>query len=222
MSANRSRHWMHRLAHDLRGPLSPMQVAIYLLRDESLAQGERNELFAVLERQIARLDGMIHEISDLGRAEQGRMLTRLEPLDLQLLIEHLSSQLEANPPEITYAPDAGAIELEGDAVRLGQLLKSLLGLRTSRTQQAPVRAHVDWAAPDRMRMHCTITSPGAQADFAEALLAGPHPEPPDEGLGLGLMIASAIAEAHGGRLDAGDGTDESIEFVLELPARPAS
>lgn len=221
MTLPRAKNWMHRLAHDLRGPLSPMQVSIYLLRDQSLEEGERNELFAVIERQISRLGSMIDELGDLGHAEQDRLVTRRESLDLDLLLEDLSSQLRAKPPEISFAPDACAVELEGDVVRLGQLFKCLLGLRLTRHQDTPVRAHLSWSAPGRLQMRCTIACRDASSDLGEALLTMPHPEPPDEGLGLGLLIASAIAEAHGGSLRAEAGTSDAIELLLELPARPA-
>src|SRR5690606_32218641 len=51
-----------------------------------------------------------------------------------------------------------------------------------------------------------------------ALLNSPHPDPPDDALGLGLMIAVAIAEAHGGSLQGRAGAGDTVELVLELPA----
>ena len=57
---------------------------------------------------------------------------------------------------------------------------------------------------------------------AERLLDDPHPEPGDDGLGLQLMIARAIAAAHGGHLTARSRGGDVIELDLQLPARPAS
>ncbi|MGI8560410.1 MAG: sensor histidine kinase [Luteimonas sp.] len=221
MTTPRAASWMDRLAHDLRGPLSPMQTAVYLLRDELVVGSERAELLAVMERQLRRLGGMIDEVSDLGRAEKGRLVARREPLDLELLIADITARLHARPPEITFAPDVQTVELNGDVLRLGQLFRVLLGLQLTRGVPAAVQAHIAWAAPGRLRMVCVVPCHDATDALAHALLAMPQTDPPDEGLGLGVMIACAIAEAHGGHLEAQAG-NHAVELVLELPARPSA
>lgn len=215
-----ARTWMGRLAHDLRGPLSPMQTAIFLLRDGQVGEVERNELLAVMERQVRRLGGMIDEVGDLGRAEEGRLLGRREPIDLELLLGDIVTRLQAQAPVISFAPDARAATVDGDVLRLAQLLQSLLGLQFSRPQPSPVHAHVDWAAPGLWRMRCTVSCQDPSDALVEALLTTPHPDPPDDGLGLAIVIARAIAEAHGGRLHGHARAPDAIALVLELPARP--
>lgn len=222
MSTPRAASWMDRLAHDLRGPLSPMQTVVCLLRDAQVGEAERGELLAVMERQLRRLGGMIDEVSDLGRAEKGCLLARREPLDLELLIGDTVTRLQAQPPDIAFAPDAQAVELDGDVVRLGQLFRILLGLQLSRSHPAPVRAEIGWGAAGRLRMACTIPCREASDALIEALLTTPHPDPPDDGLGLGMLIACAIAEAHGGRIRGHAMTPDTIELLLELPARPSA
>ncbi|MDQ3206373.1 MAG: two-component sensor histidine kinase, partial [Pseudomonadota bacterium] len=58
------------------------------------------------------------------------------------------------------------------------------------------------------------------AALAEALLRAPLDDPSDEGLGLGLIVAQAIAEAHDGNLSARAIDADTVELVLELPAEP--
>src|SRR5690606_38079015 len=91
VSAPVARTWMDRVAHDLRGPLAPMQTAVYLLREPGIADAQRDELLAVLERQIQRLGGMIDEFSDLGRAGTGQLLVRREAIDVELLVSDTAS-----------------------------------------------------------------------------------------------------------------------------------
>lgn len=55
--------WFDRCAHDLRGPLSPVQTAVYLLRNGGGAEAEREELLTMIERQCAQMVGMIDELS---------------------------------------------------------------------------------------------------------------------------------------------------------------
>lgn len=217
MSARPVRAWMDRLAHDLRGPLSPMQTAVYLLRDPALGDDQREELLAVLERQIQRLSGMIDEFSDLGRAEQGRLMVRREPIDLELLVMDTVARLRHTPPQVEFAVDAQALQIDGDVQRVAQLFHALLGLQLTRSSPVAVQARIERDA-SRLRMVCTVHCREASDALISALLTSPHPDPPDDALGLGLMIAAAIAEAHGGGLSGRASGDDTLELVLDLPA----
>ena len=54
--------WLDRLAHDLRGPLAPLQTASYLLQRDDLDPARRTELLVLLERQTQRLARMLDEL----------------------------------------------------------------------------------------------------------------------------------------------------------------
>lgn len=212
--------WMDRVAHDLRGPLAPMQTAVYLLREPGIDADQREELLALLERQIQRLGGMITEFDDLGRARAGRLLGRHDTIEVESLLAEAVELLQARPPQVTLAPDVRGLAIQGDPQRLGQLFRILLGQQLARGAPAPVQArleHVD----GRLRMHCRMHCSGVSDALVTALLTSPHPDPPDDALGLGLVIAGAIARAHDGRLDGRAADVDTLELVLELPAAPA-
>ena len=71
--------WLDRLAHDLRGPLTPLQTAAYLLRSGQVEGERQQELFVLIERQTQVLVRMIEELSDWTRVSQDRLLGRREP-----------------------------------------------------------------------------------------------------------------------------------------------
>ncbi|MDQ3618238.1 MAG: hypothetical protein M3374_05935 [Pseudomonadota bacterium] len=214
-------NWLDRLAHDLRGPLSPVQTAVFLLRDMRVAETERIELLDVIDRQASRLSGMMDEISDWVRAENGRLLARREAVDLELLLEDTAAGLRT-PPQVVIAPGLQVVELHGDVLRLGQLMRCLFEYRLTRADVTPARVEISWAAPGRMRLVREIDGVDAAELLADSILSAPHPEPLDEGLGLAMLIARAIAEAHGGELQAQAGTPGSLTLVLELPAQAAA
>lgn len=213
------RTWLDRLAHDLRGPLSPIHTAIYLLRAPGVEPGQRDELLAVLDRQAQRLGAMIDEFSDLVQADRGGLVASHEVVDVGLLVADAIARLPARPPRVEFAAGAGQLEVEGDARRLGQLFDALLGLQAARGCTTPVEARIERSATG-LRMACTARCPDASDGLAASLLESPHPDPPDGALGLGLVVASAIAQAHGGRLMAYASGADALEFVLELPALP--
>ena len=211
---------MDRVAHDLRGPLAPMQTAVYLLRDADIGQAQRDELLAVLERQIQRLGGMIDEFSDLGRAGTGQFLGRRETIDVELLVSDTASRLHTRAPQVSWGPGVRGLEIEGDVLRIAQLFHTLLGMQLSRGQPEPVQARLEFV-DGRLRMTCALECSGVSDALIAALLSSPHPDPPDDALGLGLMIAVAIAEAHDGSLHGRAGAGDTVELVLELPAAAA-
>lgn len=211
---------MDRLAHDLRGPLSPLSTAAKLLRDPSLAETDRRELLDVVDRQCVRLGRMIDEVSDWMRAEKGRLIVRQEPHELQMLLANVTLGLRAPLPAVHVSPEAEAAVVRGDSLRLGQLLRILL---TQQFEDAGRPAHVRVSVPSPGRVRLSRLIPFRNADQldCEQLLVHPWPEPGDGGLGLSLPIARAIAEAHGGTLSCRTEGADAIEFAVELPTVPA-
>lgn len=211
--------WMDRLAHDLRGPLAPMLTAIYLLRDAGTQGRQRDDLLALMERQVQRLSSMIDELSDIGRAEKGRLVGRMEPIDLELLLGEVAARLHPVAPDISFAPGTRGARIQGDVLRIGQLFQTLMGLQFSRRHPVAVRAQLARDGTD-LRMTCVVQCRDATTLPVSSLLSLPHPEPQDDSLGLGLMIAAAIAQAHGGSLRGGAVGADTIELVLQLPEYP--
>ncbi|MBW3550005.1 MAG: HAMP domain-containing histidine kinase [Proteobacteria bacterium] len=209
--------WMNRLAHDLRGPLSPMQTAVFLLRDERVEPRERTELLDIVDRQTRRLGGMIDEIGDWVRAEQGRLISRREDVELAMLLDEIAPRLGSAAPQVRFAPGTEALQLNGDVLRLGQLLRTVLGFRIKRGEQAPTQVEVEPGKPGHVRLRRRLDCPYQARDQAGTLFEQALPDPSDEGLGLGLLVARAIAEAHHGELRAHAPDGDTIELIMELP-----
>ncbi|WP_198032468.1 sensor histidine kinase [Aerolutibacter daejeonensis] len=219
MTTSERSAWMDRLAHDLRGPLSPLTTAARLLRDPGLAEADRRELLDVVDRQCARLGSMIDEVSDWMRAEKGRLIVRQEPHELQMLLANVTFGLRP-PPVVHVTPEAESAVVRSDSLRLGQLLRILLTQHLDPNRQ-PGDVYVTVPSPNRVRLSRLIPFSNAGDLDCEQLLLHPWPEPGDGGLGLSLPIARAIAEAHGGTLTCRTEGGDAIELAVELPTVPA-
>ena len=201
--------WLDRLAHDLRGPLAPLQTATYLLQQDDLDEARRTELLAILQRQVQRLGAMLEELGDWVRAGRGKLLGEREPCEPAMLLDHaiVAAGFAGLPVD-----DDGAIAIvDGDARRLTQLLRTLLDFARAHGATPAVSLRSD-AARTSIRVGLPGVSVGSPAELVDA----PEGEPFDEGLGLRLLLAQEIARAHGGDLSAGD-DGGSLVFRCELP-----
>nr|WP_255703259.1 HAMP domain-containing sensor histidine kinase [Lysobacter sp. GX 14042] len=203
---------LERLAHDLRGPLSPIQTATYLLRQEGLEPGRRDELLAILDRQAVRLSEMVQEISDWVRASDGRLVARREPVEVPLLLDLAAGSVAGAPP---WELAAGLQDrrVDGDTQRLVQMLATLAGFLHARGGLARLQAMIEEGGL-RLELESGVPWDG---DEGPMLFAGPHPAPPDQGLGMGLLVAREIARAHGGSVDPGDARAGGAQLVVRLP-----
>lgn len=201
--------WLDRLAHDLRGPLAPLQTASYLLQRDDLDEPRRKELLAMLERQVRRLGSMLEELGDWVRAGRGNLLGQLEPCEPVLLLDYalVGAGLGGTPVD-----DDGTIAMvRGDAQRLTQLLRTVLDFASAHDAKPAISLR-----SGNGRLRIGITLPGVVVESPDALVDSPQGEPFDEGLGLRLLLAREIARAHDGDLLAGQ-EDGDLVFRCELP-----
>ncbi len=203
--------WLDRLAHDLRGPLAPLQTASYLLQRDDLDPARRQELLAMVERQTRRLGGMLDELNDWIRAGQQRLLGPREHCEPALLLDHalVGSGLAGTAVD----EDGNIAVVDGDPHRLTQLLRALLEYAGNRGTPPVLSLR---SGNGSVRIEVRVPGPAPDPVQLAALLRQPQAEPFDEGLGLRLLIARAIALAHGGELEAVV-EDNRLRLRCELP-----
>ena len=209
----RTTRLLDRLAHDLRGPLTPLQTASYLLRSGQVEGEQQQELLAVIERQTRRLAQMIEELGDWSRIGQARLLGPFEPCDPALLLDY--ARTDINTSTLTIVDDADAAVINGDPVRLTQLLKILIEYANARGSARMPTVSLRIEGPS-LRIDVRDIGPVPDQTELATLFEEPQPEPYDEGLGLRLLIACAIAQAHGGSLVA-MADDGHLLLRCELP-----
>jgi signal transduction histidine kinase len=204
--------WLDRLAHDLRGPLAPLQTASYLLQRDDLEPARRQELLAMLERQTRRLGRMLDELDDWIRAGRERLLGEREEAELALLLDYA---LVGSGIRNAQVDDDGHIALvRGDPQRLTQLLRTLFDFALARGRLSRV---VLRSGEGRASLDVVVADGAAAGSGAAGLLDAPQREPYDEGLGLRLLLAREIARAHGGELSANaDGGELHLRCVLPV------
>ncbi|HSD16761.1 MAG TPA: ATP-binding protein [Thermomonas sp.] len=207
---------LSRIAHDLRGPLMPLRTAAWLLREDEDASARIHELADIVDRQSVRLSRMMDELSDWGRTTGDRIPLSRVPVDVGLAMDMAIGSLPGCHVEPVIPEDAASFPLHADPHRLGQVLRTLIEHATHRDtggQPEVALAVVAGRLQVRVRDHGDPLDPGAR----DALLAQPQASPFDDGLGLRLLLARRIAEAHGGSLEIDDTMQDGLALICSLP-----
>ncbi|HEX4303692.1 MAG TPA: GAF domain-containing sensor histidine kinase [Rhizomicrobium sp.] len=207
------------LGHDLRNPLASISGGIRLLQRDNTPPDKAKTIAAMMQDSVTRMAGLIDNVLDFarGRLGGGFALERKD-VDLAPVLHHVVAELSSGARAIETRIDLPA-PVNADRARIAQLLSNLLGnALTHGASDKPV----------------TVTASAANGVFELAVSNAGAPIPPaalaklfqpftrgaitpgHQGLGLGLYIASEIANAHGGTLTATSTPDET-RFVFRMP-----
>ena len=201
-----------RIAHDLRAALSPIRTSAYVLRQgKLLPDATHRELLEVIERQTERLARMIDEAIDWQRAMAGTLVSRRAPNDVAVLMDLVVGALPSAP--VVSWPQGDVPAVAGDRHRLEQMLVSLIECCAQRDPTTPPVVEVTCAEGFA---HISVCDLGPPVDL-EAFTNAPLYNAPDAGLGLGVILAQAIAKAHQGELRVHARTGAGICFECRLP-----
>ena len=207
---------LSRIAHDLRGPLMPLRTAAWLLRQEQDASARVLELADIVDRQSVRLTRMMDELSDWGRTTPDRGGLSCMPVEVALALDMAIGGLSGCQLEPVITDEAALFPLHADLHRLGQLLRTMIehAIHRDPGNQPDVALSV---VSGSLRIQVRDRGEPLDADAREALLTQPQPSPFDEGLGLRLMLARKIAEAHGGSLEIDATIQDGLAMICCLP-----
>ncbi|KPF61632.1 hypothetical protein IP88_15620 [alpha proteobacterium AAP81b] len=215
------------VAHELKNPLASLRSAVDTL--ETVKQPAlRDRLLAVIRDDVARIDRLITDISDASRLDAELSRTGFSRLDIGqlaagLVAAYRTSGLPAGLRLDYSAPEAGAAPVQGDAARLAQVLRNLIDNAVSFSPSpGQVLVSTD-TAPGRVFVRVADQGPGVPPEnrgdvFKRFYSQRPEAEDFGRHSGLGLAIAAAIVEAHGGSIDVGERPGGGAVFTVELPA----
>jgi signal transduction histidine kinase/ActR/RegA family two-component response regulator len=221
------------LAHELRNPLAPIRLILHSARLNGGHAALTPKQLATLDRQSAALARLVDDLLDVARVTQGKIELRKEPLSISAVIlraiDATQQIMEERAHRVTpHLPETGSMLVNGDPVRLEQVLVNILG---NAAKYTPRGGRIEVSALERdgrVEIRITDNGEGLEARELECIFelftqVGQTPDRAKGGLGLGLKIVRSLVEMHGGRVRAeSPGRGQGSTFVIELPAIPAA
>jgi len=232
-SGRRKDRFLALLAHELRNPLASIRSATDVLRAIGALVPRADRAREIIDRQTRHMVRLVDDLLDLARIGSGKIALRPQAVDLAALVEATVDDhreaLEAHGLRVETSLAPGPIPVIGDPTRLSQALGNLLQNARKFTPPGGVvrvsaRAADDGAAVVAVRDSGIGIEPAMLERIFDSFHQGAHEgEHERGGLGLGLTLARALVELHGGRLDAAsEGPGRGATFVVRLPLASAA
>jgi len=226
-SDRRLRRFVADASHELRTPLAAVRAYAELFeRGADRRPDDLARAMTGISRESERMSELVEDLLLLARLDEGQPLER-EPVELAQLAAEAVDTARAVDPGRPIDLEAQEARVLGDRARLRRVLDNLLG---------NVRSHTPAGTPAHVRVVAVNGSavievaddgpglPEGEADnvFRRFYRADASRSRDSGGVGLGLSIVAAIAQAHHGTVSAAAGPDGGAVFRITLPLLTAS
>ncbi len=227
----RQTEFLAMLAHELRNPLAPIKGAATMIGKTPGASPLLLHLQAIIERQVVHLTRLLDDLLDAARISSGKITLQLLPVALADVIhravEIAQPGLAARRQQLVVEAPAAAVGIDGDQVRLTQVLTNLLINASKFTpEHGSIRILVT-RLPCAVEVAVSDSGAGIAAPLLphvfDLFTQGPRSLARAEGgLGIGLSIVRNIVQMHGGTVTASSaGLGRGSVFTVTLPLAAA-
>lgn len=215
------------VSHELKTPLTSMQMAVYLLLEEKIGPltAKQTELLLAARTNSDRLFEMIEDLLDLARFEGGAALIEKKPVSAQLLVEDVALRekdfVASRGLEFKVDIEPHLPRVEISRARVDQVFANFI---SNAVKYSPAGSTVTLSVrrdgARTVRFTVSDEGPGVPKDYQRRVFDKFFrvAESGDEGAGLGLSIAREIVLAHGGNIGVESAAGQGSEFFFTLPA----
>lgn len=231
IQAQRDAAWgevARRLAHEIKNPLTPIQLAAERIRHrclDKLAPEDRRVLDRAthtIGQQVDAMKAMVNAFSEYARTPD----LNPRPLDLNQLVGEVADLYRGRASGIRMRLDLDPElpEVEADAGRMRQMFHNLIkNAREATTQQESAgevaiatRYQRDDGDTPQVEVRVMDNGPGFESDILGQVF-DPYVTSKPRGTGLGLAIVKKLVEEHGGTIRAANRAEGGAELIVTLP-----
>lgn len=226
-----SRHmneFLATLAHELRNPLAPVSNALSVMMLEPLVSPTLRQCRDMIDRQISHLTRLVDDLLDAGRVTTGKIVLRLERVDLVEVVarsvEMMRAHISLRQQVIEVRTPQSEIIVNGDMTRLVQVVQNLLNNASKFSEHG---GHIGVTITEESgafaRLSVTDTGSGIESAALDSIFdlfvqADNRLDRKENGLGIGLTLCRWLVEMHGGSITAeSEGPGHGATFIVRLP-----
>jgi PAS domain S-box-containing protein len=214
------------LAHELRNPLAPIVTGLDVLGLASGVGESSAPVLQMIKRQVDHLTRLVDDLLEISRITLGKIELQKEVLDFS---DVLSNALDTTRETIESAKHTIRVDLppepiriEGDAIRLSQVVVNLLNNASKYTAPGGDILLTARVQEEQLEIRVRDSGRGIAAESLDEvfkMFAQPRRSSrPQDGLGVGLALVRRIVELHGGTVGAASGgLGKGSEFTVRLP-----
>jgi PAS domain S-box-containing protein len=220
------------LAHELRGPLAPIIIAVKLLQAKGSNEPPLQKFRDTILRQTLQLSTLVDDLLDVGRITAGKLRLEKTRVDLRDVVtqavEVSGALVERRRHTLRVQLPDRPVYLEADAARLVQVAGNLLSnaakyMRDGGQIDIAVREESGMGVVSVRDQGVGISPEMLDRIFDRFVQVVASEYRSEGGLGIGLSIVKALVDLHEGTIEAHSaGIGKGSEFTFRLPVAPAN
>jgi signal transduction histidine kinase/CheY-like chemotaxis protein len=215
------------LSHELRNQISPILLNVHLLNDLKPADPRIQQAVMRIARQARHQSVLIDDLLDLSRFQHGSLELKMEAIDLREAVQHAFETLEPDFKlkrlKLQSELPQQALLAHADQTRIAQIVINLLSnavkfTASEGTITVRLARENDGVILSVKDTGIGITTEALPKVFNMFFQGKSLLKQVSSGLGVGLALAKALVELHGGSIEArSEGENLGAEFIVRLP-----
>ena len=220
--SQRQNNFMLSVTHELKTPLTSIQLALQTLKKRNLKTEDQADLIAKALGANQRLSSLIDNIINASRLESNDFTPRREIFPLKTFLQNKTTELTASHEQATIKLNCDVDIIHADAYMLETIFNNLLENAIKYSGENPKMEIIVKQNEKFIEIIVSDQGTGMSAEekqqiFKKFYRVGNEISRSQKGSGLGLFITSEFVQLHKGRIKCENNKPAGTKFIIELP-----